>query len=312
MEDDLSELKGVGGAIAEKLRDAGYTDYISIATAPFAELAEAVEVKEGIAKKIIMAARDKANVGNFETGDVMLERELNISRITSGSTQLDSLLGNGFETRAITELYGEFGSGKTQVTFQLAVNAQLPVEEGGLDSEVALVDTENSFNANRIKQMAEAKGLDGVEVLKKVHVAAARNSDDQMLLVDKVNALSETHNIRLFIVDSVTSNFRYEYIGRGTLATRQQKLNTHLHALMEFAIENDAAVIVANQVQESPNILYGSPIRPIGGHILAHIVSYSISLRKARGTKRVARLVDSSHLPDREVVFQVTEKGVVD
>ncbi|HIP63222.1 MAG TPA: DNA repair and recombination protein RadA [Archaeoglobus profundus] len=314
---DLEDLPGVGPAIAEKLREAGFTTLEAIAVASPQELSAVAEIGESKAAQIIAAARKLTNMGGFETGDKVLERRKNIGKITTGSKALDSLLGGGIETQAITELFGEFGSGKTQICHQLAVNVQLPKEKGGLEGSVIVIDTENTFRPERIVQMAEAKGLDPKEVLKNIYVAHAYNSNHQMLLVDNARELAqklmkEGRPVRLLIVDSLTSHFRAEYIGRGTLADRQQKLNKHLHDLMRFGEIFNAAIVVTNQVQAKPDAYYGDPTRPIGGHVVAHTATFRIYLKKSKGDLRVARLIDSPHLPEGEVVFRITERGIED
>ncbi len=205
----------------------------------------------------------------------------------------------------------------TQVCHQLSVNVQLPKDQGGLEGSVIVIDTENTFRPERIVQMAEAKGLDPMDVLKNIYVAQAYNSNHQMLLVDNAKELAqklmkEGKPVRLLIVDSLTSHFRAEYVGRGTLADRQQKLNRHLHDLMRFGEIFNAAVVVTNQVQSKPDAFYGDPTRPIGGHVVAHTATFRIYLKKSKGDLRVARLIDSPHLPEGEAVFRITERGIED
>jgi DNA repair protein RadA len=304
---DLEELPGVGPAIAEKLRDGGFNSLEAIAVASPAELVAAAEIGEATAAKIINSARDAADIGGFETGDKLLERRKEVGKLTSGSQSLDELLGGGIETRAITEFYGEFGSGKTQVAHQLAVNVQQPLEKGGLNGSAVIIDTENTFRPERIKDMAEGAELDYDEVLKNIHVARAYNSNHQILLVDKAEK-----PVRLLIIDSATAHFRSEYVGRGTLADRQQKINKHLHDGLRFGDLNNAVVMITNQVQVRPDAFFGDPTRPIGGHVLGHTVTFRLYLRKSKGEKRIARLVDSPNLPEAEAVFSVSTAGIRD
>jgi len=308
----LEDLPGVGPTTAEKLREAGYTDLIELAVASPKDLADTVGIGEGTAQKIILAARKYANVGGFETGDVIYERRKKVTRLTTGSKEFDTLLGGGLETQAITEFFGEFGSGKTQVMHQLAVNVQLPPDKGGLNGHAVYIDTENTFRPERIRQMAEAIGLDPDEALKKIHVARAFNSNHQILLVDKAMELAKDYPVRLLIVDSLTAHFRAEYVGRGSLAERQQLLNKHMHDLLKFADLNNAVVAVTNQVAANPGLMFGDPTQPIGGHIVGHTATYRIYLRKSRGNKRIARLIDSPALPDGEVVIKIVEEGIRD
>ncbi len=139
----LEDLPGVGPTTADKLRDAGFSTIESIATASPAELAEAAEIGESTAKKIIKAAREVADIGGFKTGKDVFEQRKNVRKLKTLVPDLDNLLGGGMETQAITELYGEFGSGKSQIVHQMAVNVQLPEEVGGLAGSALFIDTEN-------------------------------------------------------------------------------------------------------------------------------------------------------------------------
>ncbi len=316
---ELEDIPGVGQEIAKKLREAGFSTVEALAIASPSEVSIISGIGEKQAINIIQAARKMTKKGGFESGVKILEKRKTVKKITTGSKALDALLGGGIETQSITELYGEFGSGKTQICHQLAVNVQLPEEEGGLDGSVIIIDTENTFRPERIIQMAEAKGLDGNEVLSNIYVAQAYNSNHQMLLVDNAKELAdklknEGKAVRLLIVDSLTSHFRAEYVGRGTLADRQQKLNRHLHDLMKFGELFNAAIVVTNQVMAKPDQFYGGSdvTKPVGGHVVAHTATFRVYLRKGRQETRIARLVDSPHLPEGEALFKITEKGVED
>lgn len=309
---DISELPGVGPATAEKLREAGFGDMMTIAVASPSDLAEAADLGDAVAVKIINAARHMADVGGFETGDVIADRRSKIGKIATGSKAFDELLGGGVETQSITEFYGEFGSGKTQFVHQLAVNVQLPADEGGLDGHVLVIDTENTFRPERIVQMATAVGLDPKEALSKIHVARAFNSHHQMLLAEKAHEIAKQYPIRLMVVDSLTAHFRAEYIGRGTLADRQGKLNRFMHEILKFGNLNNAAIAVTNQVHSKPDAFFGDPTRPVGGHIVGHTATFRIYLRKTKGNKRICRLIDSPHLPEGEAIVSVSEEGIRD
>ncbi len=309
---ELEDLPNVGEKTAQKLRDAGFADMMRLATATAKELSVKAEIGEGVAEKVIEAAR-KAEQIDFETALDVMERRKDVGHIITGSTGLDELIGGGIETQAITEVFGEFGSGKSQISHEIAVTVQLPPVKGGLCGECVFIDTENTFRPERIKQIAEGFTLDVEEVLGKIHIARAFNSSHQILMADKVNELIQKGvNIRLVIVDSLTSHFRAEYVGRESLATRQQKLNQHLHTLQNIANTYNVAVFVTNQVQARPDAFFGSPTKAIGGHVLGHASTYRIWLKKGLAGKRIARLVDSPHLPEGEAVFKVVTEGVVD
>lgn len=308
---DLEDLPGVGEVTAEKLKAAGFGEFSSIATANPHELAEAGGMGVESAKKAIEAAKSMVEIG-FETADMVYERRKSISKIKTGSTALDELLGGGVETMAITEMYGKFSSGKSQLGFQLVVNVQRPPEQGGLGGGVLFVDSEATFRPDRIVQMAEAQGMDPQEVLKNIQVARAENSDHQIILLEKAEETIQKNNIKLIVVDSLTSHFRSDYIGRGALSERQQKLNKHIHMLQKLSEKYNLAVYVTNQVMDNPGILFGDPTTPIGGHVLAHMSTFRLYVRKSKEDKRIARLVDSPNLPEGEAVFRVTPKGLTD
>ncbi|MAM35796.1 MAG: DNA repair and recombination protein RadA [Euryarchaeota archaeon] len=308
----IEDLPGVGPATAEKLREAGFDDLLALAVMSPGDLADQAELGEAVATKIIAGAKKMANIGGFVSGGALLERRREVLKLSSKVESIDDLLGGGFETQALVEVYGAFGSGKTQIGHQLAVNCTLPMSEGGFDGDVFYIDTEDTFRPERITQMARGHGLDPDQVLSRIHVARAYNSAHQMLLVDEIKRMSKGLNVKMIIVDSLTSHFRAEFIGRGMLANRQQKLNRHLKDLKQLADINNALVLVTNQVHSKPDAMWGDPTKPIGGHVLAHASTFRLYLRKAKGGRRIARLVDSPNLPDGECVYQVTQEGLRD
>jgi DNA repair protein RadA len=248
----------------------------------------------------------------YKSADEILNRRKIVGKITTGSKALDDLLGGGVETQAITEAHGAFGSGKSQLGFQLAVNVQLPKEHGGLNGRCVFIDTESTFRPERIMQIAEQNGLDPKKVLKNIFVAKAYNSDHQIVLAEKAKDMIHDKNIRLIVIDSLMSHFRSDYTGRGELAPRQQKLNRHMHALQKMADTHNIAIYVTNQVMARPDIMFGDPTAAIGGHVLGHASTYRLYFRKSKANTRIARLIDSPNLPEGEAVFKVSEKGVSD
>ena len=339
--EDLEELPGVGPATAEKLKDNGFDGYQGIAVASPGELSNTADIGESSAADIIQAARDAADIGGFESGAQVLERREQIGKLTWGVEEVDELLGGGVETQSITEVYGEFGAGKSQVTHQLAVTVQLPKEHGGLEGSAIFVDSEDTFRPERIDQMVRGHddevladtmasfGMEDASVdseedleelveefLDRIHVAKAFNSNQQILLAEKAKEIaSESQDdefpVRLLCVDSLTAHFRAEYVGRGELAERQQKLNKHLHDLMRVGDLNNTAVVVTNQVASNPDSFFGDPTQPIGGNILGHTSTFRIYLRKSKGNKRIVKLVDAPNLPDGEGVMRVEEGGLM-
>ncbi len=305
----ICDLPGVGAATAAKLEESGFSTLLSIAVASPGELVEIAGVTEAAARKIINAARSSLEMG-FESGIELLEKRSKVNKITTGSKVFDALMGGGFETAAITEAFGEFGSGKTQLAHILAVNTIKNNE----NASVVFIDTENTFRPERLQQLARAIGLDENNALERIKVARAYNSDHQMLLAEKIEDLIKKQNldVKLVVIDSLTAHFRAEFVGRGTLAERQQKLNKHMHVLLKLADTYNLCVYVTNQVMARPDVFFGDPTQAIGGHIVAHTSTFRIYLRKGKKGSRVAKLVDSPNLPEGECNFMVETDGLKD
>ncbi|MBT0160614.1 DNA repair and recombination protein RadA [Candidatus Bathyarchaeota archaeon A05DMB-2] len=307
----IEDLPGVGPATAQKLRDLGFHTVESLAMATAREL-EPIGVGEKKGFAIIEAARSAIGV-NFIRADELLKMRQNVLRLTTGSKALDKILDGGLETQTITEFYGEYGSGKSQICHQICVNVQLPPERGGLNGAALYVDTENTFRLERIVQMAKHLGLDPEQVVKNIIYAEAYTSDHQMFLLENADEVIKANNIKLIIVDSLTAHFRSEYVGREMLASRQQKLNKHMHKLIGLARAFNAVAVVTNQVMAKPDIFFGDAVQPIGGHIVGHTSHTRVYLRRAaRGPVRIARLVSSPYLPEGEEILKVTENGIED
>jgi len=307
----LEDLPSVGPATAKKIQELGFNTVESLATATAREL-EPAGIGEKRALEVIRKARSSMAL-SFIRVDELLKMRQNVLRLATGSKTVDELLAGGLETQTITEFYGEYGSGKSQVCHQLCVNVQLPPDRGGLGGGALYIDTENTFRTERIVQMAQHLGLDLEDVVKNIIFAEAYTSDHQMFLLDNADKVVKENNIRLIIVDSVTSHFRSEYLGREMLAERQQKINKHLHRLIRLARAFNAVAVVTNQVMAKPDVFFGNTVHPIGGHIVAHTSHTRVFLRKsARGPIRIARLVSSPYLPEGERVFKITEDGIVD
>jgi DNA repair protein RadA len=309
----LGDIPGVGPGAIAKLEAAGIYDLMGLAVLTPPQLAETAGMGEAAARKAIQAARQMMDLG-FSDGLAYDEKRKEIFYITTGSKNLDNLLGGkGIETKSITEAFGSFGSGKTQLALSLAVNVQLPVESGGANGKAVYIDTEGTFRPERVRQFAEGIRANSDKVLKNILVARAFNSDHQMLLLDKVAELiKDGEPIRLIIVDSLTAHFRAEFTGRGQLADRQQRLNRYLHNLMRVAETYNLAVYVTNQVMSDPAQLFGDPTKAIGGHIVGHACTYRMYLRRGKKDSRVCKLIDSPNLPDNETVFMIETNGFKD
>ncbi len=307
----LEDLPGVGPATAQKLRELGFNTVESIATAAIKEL-EPAGISEKKALDVIRAARSTMSL-TFMRADELMKIRQTIMRLTTGSRAIDEVLAGGLETQTITEFYGEYGSGKSQLCHQMCVNVQLPTERGGLNGAALYIDTENTFRTERIVQMAQHMGLNPDEVIRRILFAEAYTSDHQMFLLENADKVIKENNVRLIVIDSLTAHFRSEYLGREMLAERQQKLNKHMHRLIRLARAFNAVAIVTNQVMAKPDVFFGDSVHPVGGHIVAHTSHTRVYLRKSsRGPLRIARLVSSPYLPEGERVFKITENGVED
>ena len=247
----------------------------------------------------------------FVTADFVLEKRKSMLRCSTGSKSLDELLLGGIETQAVTEFYGEFGSGKSQICHTLCAMATRPMSEKGLDGNVIYIDTEGTFRPERLQQIADSRGFDPLEVLKNTTVCKVYNSSHLELIIKDLGRYINEFNTKLVIIDSIISLHRAEFTGRGTLADRQQRLNSILHKLVRVAEIFNVAVVITNQVLSSPDTFFGDPTKAAGGNVIGHTSTYRIYLRKS-GENRIAKMIDSPYHPYSDTRFTVNEKGIDD
>lgn len=262
----------------------------------------------------IKEAAHKILGSSFATGVQVQERRKRVNIISTGSKSVDSILGGGLTSQSITEVYGEFRTGKTQLAHTMSVVAQLPADLGGAAGKVAYIDTEGTFRPDRIRSIADRFGVDGTMVLENILYARAFNSEHQMELIDECSIrFAEDKDFRLLIVDSIMALFRVDYSGRGELSERQQKLAQMLSKLTKLSEEYNIIILLTNQVQSDPGatmtFVAGGALKPIGGHILSHASATRIFLRKGRAEERVAKLVDSPDHPESEASYKLDEGG---
>jgi len=312
----LDSLEGVGPVTSKKLSDAGIHNILDLLVRGPVEISEITGMELESAVKLVNKARqqlieDGKLEKEFVTATEIYKRRQDIGKISTGTNALDTLFDGGVETQAVTEVYGEFGSGKTQFCHTMCVNVQRSKEEGGLDGGVLYIDTENTFRPERIVSIAKAKGMDPEKVLDRIIVAKAYNSAHQELIIQEAGPVIEENKVKLMVVDSAVGLFRAEFLGRGTLSSRQQRLNKFMHLLSRTAETYNLVAIATNQVMASPDTFFGDPIRPIGGNVVAHTSTYRVYFKKS-GKKRIARMVDSPHHPEQEVLFTLTEAGISD
>lgn len=250
----------------------------------------------------------------FTTASEHLKIRQDIINLTTGSKDLDLLLAGGIETGSITELYGEFRTGKTQLCHTLCVTCQLPINQGGGEGKAIYIDTEGCFRPERLAAISERFGLNASDVLDNVAVARAQNSEHQMELLVQASAMMAESRYALIVVDSATSLFRTDFQGRGELAERQQLLAQFMRQLQRLANEYGVAVVITNQVVASPDsaMFSADPIKPIGGNIIAHASTTRLKFKKGRGESRICRVIDSPLLAEAEASFAITGAGIAD
>ncbi|MEM1798326.1 MAG: DNA repair and recombination protein RadA, partial [Candidatus Jordarchaeales archaeon] len=234
-----------------------------------------------------------------------------IERVTTGLRGLDSILGGGVETCAITEFYGPARAGKTQLCHQLCVTVQLPRERGGLEGRALYIDTERTVRYDAIARIAERFGLDPDSACDNVFYTYAVNSEALRETIRGLDGVVKQGAVKLVVVDCLTGHFRAEYTGRETLALRQQLINRMIHDLLRLALSYDLAVVVTNQVHAQPDV-WGKSEAPTGGHVVAHGVTYRVGLSVKKGNVRIASLVDAPALPPSSAFFAITDRGLVD
>lgn len=308
------EQHGISNTDCKKLQEAGFYTVESVVYAPRKKLCDVKGISEQKADKIQLEAMKLVPTG-FTTATEMHLKRSQIIQVTTGSKELDKLLNGGIETGSITELFGEFRTGKSQLCHTLAVTCQLPIDNGGAEGKCLYIDTEGTFRPERLLAVADRYGLQGSDVLDNVAYARAYNSDHQMTLLTQAAAMMSESRYAMVIVDSATACYRTDYSGRGELSARQMHLAQFLRALLKLADEFGVAVVLTNQVVaqvDGAAMFNADPKKPIGGNIMAHASTTRLYLRKGRGEQRICKIYDSPCLPEGEAVFAINADGIGD
>ncbi|KAI4335147.1 hypothetical protein L6164_013820 [Bauhinia variegata] len=308
------QASGIASIDVKKLRDAGFCTVESVAFTPRKDILQIKGISEAKVDKIVEAASKLVPLGFTSASQIHAQR-LEIIQITTGSRELDKILEGGIETGSITEIYGEFRSGKTQLCHTLCVTCQLGLDQGGAEGKAMYIDAEGTFRPQRLLQIADRFGLNGSDVLENVAYARAYNTDHQSrLLVEAASMMVETR-FALMIVDSATALYRTDFSGRGELSARQMHLAKFLRSLQKLADEFGVAVLITNQVVSQVDgsaVFAGPQIKPIGGNIMAHATTTRLAVRKGRGEERICKVISSPCLPEAEARFQIVAEGVAD
>lgn len=308
------EKHGISRQDVQKLAQAGLCTVQAVARATMKKLQEVKGISEQKAEKMRAAAKKLDTQQGFHTATSEMQRRQDYISITTGSSALDNLLEGGMETGSITEMYGEFRTGKTQLCHTLCVTCQLPVDQGGGEGKAMYIDTEGTFRPTRLVQIAERYGVNSEMVLENVVYARAHNSEQQLTLLDDAAALMSEDRFALLIIDSAMALYRTDYQGRGELSERQGQLGQFMRQLQRMAEEFGIAVVCTNQVVANPEggPFAKDPLKPIGGNIMAHASQTRLSLRKQRGENRVCKVVDSPTIAESEAVFAIGPNGIED
>lgn len=309
------ENDGINAGDLRKLQEGGIYTVEQLAHSNRRELVAIKGLSDAKVEKLITAAAKHVPMG-FTTATHMQEARKHIINITTGSKELDAILEGGIESGSLTEIYGEFRTGKTQICHTLCVTCQLGVDRGGGEGKAMFVDTEGTFRPQRLVQIAERFGLSPDDVLDNVAYARAHNSEhQQQLLLQAASILSESR-FSIMIIDSATALFRTDYQGRGQLSERQMGLAKFLRQLTRIADEFSVAVVVTNQVVSNVDgasaMFAGPTIKAIGGNIMSHAAHTRLFFTKGRGENRKCKIQCSPHLPERDAEFRISEQGVDD
>jgi DNA repair protein RAD51 len=307
------EGAGISKNDCAKLAEAGFLTVDSVAYATTAQLSKIKGLGDAKVAKLKESAQKLVPMG-FTTAAEYHKQRQELIYMHTGSKELDKLLNGGIETGSITELFGEFRTGKTQLCHQLCVTCQLPLSAGGAEGKALYIDTEGCFRPDRLIAIAERYGLNGEDVLDNVAYARAYNSDHQLQLLTQAAAMMTESRYALVVVDSATALYRTDYQGRGELASRQQHLALFLRALQRMADEFGVAVVVTNQVvaQVDGMSFNPDPKKPIGGNIMAHASCTRLYLKKGRGETRTCKIYDSPNLPEADCQYAIHGDGIGD
>ncbi|CAH0388429.1 unnamed protein product [Bemisia tabaci] len=308
------EGQGISASDIKKLQEAGYHTVELVAFAPKKSLISIKGISEAKADKILAEASKLVPMG-FTTATEFHQKRSEIIQLTTGSKELDRLLGGGIETGSITEIFGEFRTGKTQICHTLAVTCQLPIDQNGGEGKCLYIDTEGTFRPERLVAVAERYNLVPADVLDNVAYARAYNSDHQTDLLNYASAMMNESRYALLIVDSAMALYRTDYSGRGELSARQMHLARFLRALMRLADGFGVAVVITNQVVaqvDGASLFAADPKKPVGGNIMAHASTTRLYLRKGRGETRICKIYDSPCLPESECMFAINNDGIGD
>lgn len=314
---DLEQIKGLGDLTIAKLNALGYYSARDLAVGNSTQISSVTQKSiDYVFNHFIVVAKELVNKYDDFHDDTLTspqceELELNRKKLKTGIDALDDLLGGGIETRCITEFYGRFGSGKSQLCFTLSVLALLPEKDGGLGGNVMYIDAEGTYSGLRVLEILRERKLDP-EIRHGIYKKRPGTATYLESYVDKLPFEVVEKNIKLVIVDSIIILHRQEYIGREQLSRRQQSLSEMMNKLLKLAESHNLAVVITNQVSSDPGAdpKYHQEVdHATGGNVIAHASSHRIHLERF-GQKIKATMVDSPRLERTECLFTLGKKGI--
>ncbi|CAM0135781.1 unnamed protein product [Umbelopsis sp. WA50703] len=311
----ISQLEkfGLSATDIKKLQEVGLHTVEAVAYTPKKALLAIKGISETKADKLLTEASKLVNMG-FTTAMDIHHRRQELICISTGSSELDKVLGGGIETGSITEIFGEFRTGKSQICHTIAVTCQLPVDMGGGEGKCLYIDTEGTFRPSRVLSVAQRYALNGDETLDNIAYARAYNTDHQTALLVQASAMMAESRFSLLIVDSAMALYRTDFSGRGELAARQMHLAKFMRNLQRLADEFGIAIVITNQVvaqvDGAATMFNPDPKKPAGGNIIAHASCTRLYLRKGRGENRICKVYDSPSLAENEGTFAILEDGI--
>lgn len=355
---ELEDVPGIGPIGKKALLREGYENTWMVVKKTPTWLKDVTNMDRDKANEAFMFMKKNLIKAGYLQSQEMTATELGhmrekIQRISTGCNAFDHLIDGGIECRSMTEVYGENGSGKTQLGHVLAIQVQRPVVEGGLLEDgkpppmVLYIDTENTCRPERLTSILIGKkmivdfpkalktkiekheilDLDELSLQKKIleqqtkekerytdHIIVRKASDAvQQIEIIKWAVKAVQHlPIRLIIVDSMTAQFRTDYLGRGNTKTKFDLLNEMAHDLKAIAEDHNIAVLAVNQIYHKPDDSFGAdPTIPYGGNVWGHMVPYRLKIEKS-GTKKKLTLKKSPYQPESQCRFDITEAGLVD
>jgi DNA repair protein RadA len=311
----LSQLKGLGAVTEKKLNGFGVTSLIDLCVRGSKEIAEITGVTKSTTDTWCMGSHklleEKGIIRDSSMSVLdLLEYQKNFDVLKTKCNALDDLFNGGLEPEATYEIYGEFGSGKTQFCNTLTVEA---IND---NDNVVWIDCEDTFKPRRIMEILQARGYaddeeEAKDMLGRITYFYCPNTEQMMGTVNALSDLLIEKKPRLVVLDGAIGQFREEYLGRGTLAERQMQIARLMTHVKNISYYFKCTVIFTNQVMSDPSVMFGDPIKPIGGNVVAHASGYRLYFKKP-GKKHIARMVDSPEHAQADAEFILNDKGVAD